>query len=121
MTLSPISFPLCERKWIDINPDRFHQDCFTVSKATMRLLQHHTSIPGRYGAVRFDEIMKEFKAKFDGVSQWSIDDWMSFLNNTEIFELYETSSKQQCPDCNFFLGSRHCLLYLWKMLKNIAK
>ena len=45
--------------------------------------------------------MKEFKAKFDGVSQWSINAWMSFLNNTEIFELYETSSKQQCPDCNF--------------------
>ena len=79
VTLSPISFLLCQRKWIDINPERFHQDCFST----------------------FHEIMKEFKAKFDGVSQWSINDWMSFLNNTEIFELNETSSKQQCPDCNF--------------------
>ena len=103
VTLSPISFPLCERKWIDINPERFHQDCFTVSEATIRLLRHHPSIPGEDdGAVRFDEIMKEFKAKFDGVSQWSINDRMSFLNNTEIFELYETSSKQQCLDCKFF-------------------
>ena len=111
VTLSPISIPLCERKWIDINPERFHQDCFTVSKATIRLLRHHPSIPGEDdGAVRFDEIMKEFKAKFDGVSQWSINDWMSFLNNTEIFELYETSSKQQCPDCNFFceVGFVYC-------------
>ena len=42
-------------------------------------------IPGEDDrAVRFDEIMKEFKAKFDGVSQWSINDWMSFLNNTDL-------------------------------------
>ena len=49
-------------------------------------------------------------------------DLIADMNNTEIFELCETSSKQQqCPDCNFILGSRRCLLYLRKMLKNIAK
>ena len=29
--------------------------------------------------------------------------------------------KTAMPWLQFFLGSRHCLLYLWKMLKNIAK
>ena len=45
VTLSPISIPLRERKWIDINPERFRQDCFAVSKAMIRLLRHHPSSP----------------------------------------------------------------------------
>ena len=31
------------------------------------------------GAVRCDDIMEDCKAKFDGASQWSINDWISFL------------------------------------------
>ena len=80
VTLSPTSIPLRERKWIDINPERFRQDCFTVSKAIVRLLRHDQSIPREDdGAVRFDDIMEEFKKKFDGALQWSINDWISFL------------------------------------------
>ena len=32
------------------------------------------------------------------------------MNNTEIFELCETCSKQQCPDCNLYweAGIVHC-------------
>ena len=30
-TVSPTSIPLRERKWIDINPERFRLDCFAVS------------------------------------------------------------------------------------------
>ena len=33
VTLSPISIPVREKKWIDINPERFRQDCFAVSKS----------------------------------------------------------------------------------------
>ena len=29
-------------------------------------------------------------------------DLIADMNNTEIFELCETSSKQQCPDCNLY-------------------
>ena len=36
VTLSPIPIPVRERNWIDINPERFRQDCFTVSKAMIR-------------------------------------------------------------------------------------
>ena len=45
VTLSPIPIPVRERKWVDINPVRFRQNCFTVSKAMIRLLRHHPSIP----------------------------------------------------------------------------
>ena len=33
VTLSSISIPVRERKWIDINPERFRQDCFAASKS----------------------------------------------------------------------------------------
>ena len=44
--------------------------------------------------------------KFSKVSQ----DLIADLNNTEIFELCENSSKQQCPDCNahWELGIIYC-------------
>ena len=31
VALSP-SVPILERKWIDINPEKFHEDCLAVSK-----------------------------------------------------------------------------------------
>ena len=70
MTLSPISIPVRERNWIDINPKRFRQDCLTVSKAMIRSLRHDQSAYRENdGAVRFDDIMEEFKKKFDGALQ----------------------------------------------------
>ena len=80
VTLSPISIPLRERKWININPERFRQDCVAVSKAMIRLLQHDQLIPGEDdGAVRFDDLAENVKAEFDGTSQRSIEAWITFL------------------------------------------
>ena len=46
----------------------------------IRLLRHDQSVSREDdGAVRFDDIMEEFKAKFDGTSQWSFDDWLTCL------------------------------------------
>ena len=68
-----------KEKWIDINPEKFHEDYFAVSKAMIRLLRHGSSIPREDdGAVRFDDLTEEFKAKFDGTSQWSINAWITF-------------------------------------------
>ena len=47
VTLSSMFIPLRERKWIDVNPERFRQDCFVVSKATIQLLRHDQSVPRR--------------------------------------------------------------------------
>ena len=58
VTLCPISFLVRDRNWTDINPERFLQDCFTVSKAMIRLLRHDPSIPREDdGAVRCDDFV----------------------------------------------------------------
>ena len=83
LTLSPTSIPNRERTWIDINPE-ICPECFTVSKAMIRLPRHHPSIPRECdGTVRFDHFMREFKAKFDGTSQQSITDLRSFWQKEE--------------------------------------
>ena len=51
-----------------------------MSKAMIRLLRHDQSVPREDDrAVRFDDIMEEFKKKFDGAFQWSIFDWIPIL------------------------------------------
>ena len=45
-----------------------------------RLLWHDDTVHREDdGAVRFDDLADKFKAKLDGTSQWSIEDWISFL------------------------------------------
>ena len=58
-----------------------------------------------------ESFLQEFKHtkennKFSKESQ----DLIADMNNTEIFELCETSSKQQCPDCNLYweVGIVYC-------------
>ena len=46
----------------------------------IRLLRHNPSISREHnGAVRFDDIMEEFKANFDATLQWPTNDWITFL------------------------------------------
>ena len=42
-TLTPVSIPYHERKWIDVDPGKFSQGCFEVSKFMIRLLRHDDS------------------------------------------------------------------------------
>ena len=80
LTLTPVSIPGRERKWIDVDPGKFSQGCFEVSKFMIRLLRYDPSIPrGDDGAVRFDDLEGKSKAKSDGTSQWPIEAWISFL------------------------------------------
>ena len=60
LTLSPVSIPYHERKWIDIDPEPFNACCFAVSKFMIRLLRHDKIIPREDdGAVRFDDIIEK--------------------------------------------------------------
>ena len=43
-TLSPVSFPHNERKWMDTEPGTFSQGCWEVSKLMIRLLRHDESV-----------------------------------------------------------------------------
>ena len=69
-------------KWIFIETQRSHdQKCYEVSKAMTRLLRHDRSVPLEIdGAVLFDDVFEECrKKKFDGSSQWPLNDWISIL------------------------------------------
>ena len=81
VTLYSASVPLRERKCIDINPEKYHHDCFVVSKAMIRLLRHHQSVTLEDdGAVVFDDILEEFKKK-KFLLQWPMNNWISILAN----------------------------------------
>ena len=87
VTMSPISIPIRDTKWMDINPERFREDYLAVSKAMIRLLRHNLSLPREDdGTVHFDDIREEFKAKFDGTSQWPVDAWMTSLGPKKRFQ-----------------------------------
>ena len=80
--LTSVSVLVLERKWIDIETQRSHDHkCYTVSKATTRLLRQDQSVPrGSDGAIHYSDIMEECrKQKFDDASQWSLNDWISIL------------------------------------------
>ena len=65
ITLTPVSVALLERKWMDINPGDYDQTCFVVSKAMARLQRHDQTLCSSEtdGAVKFDDIIEEFKKK----------------------------------------------------------
>ena len=44
LTWSPVSIPCHERKWIDVDPGKFSQGCFEVSKIWIRLFRHDDTI-----------------------------------------------------------------------------
>ena len=74
VTLTSVSIPVLERKWIDIETQRSHDHkCYEVSKAINRLLRHDQSVPrGSDGAIHYSDIIEECrkKKKFDDASQW---------------------------------------------------
>ena len=80
VNLSSNYVPIRERKWIDINPANFSQTCFAVSKDMIRLLRHAKNSPQEDdGAVRCDDLIGEFRVKFVGTLQWTVDDWENCL------------------------------------------
>ena len=82
VTLSSVSISVRDRKWIDIETQRSHdQKCYRVSKAMTRLLRRDQTVPREIdGAVLFDDVLEECrKKKFDGAAQWSFNDWISML------------------------------------------
>ena len=74
-----MSIPYRERKWTDVDPGKYSQGCFEVSKFTIRLLRHCDTVHRENdGAVIFDDLAEKFKAKFDGTLPWSIESLDNF-------------------------------------------
>ena len=80
ITMSLVSVPYRERKWIDIEPGKFSYGCFEVSKFMIRLLRHDGSVHREdEGAVRIDDLAEMFKSRFAATSHWPIQAWISYL------------------------------------------
>ena len=78
--LSLVSIPYRERKRIDVEPGKFSQGCFEVSKFMIRLLPHDDTVHREDdGAVSFDDLAEKCESKFDCTSQWPIEAWITFL------------------------------------------
>ena len=59
-TLTPVSVPLRERKWLDVNPGSYDHECYVISKAITRLLRHDQNIPRETdGAIKYEDIVEE--------------------------------------------------------------
>ena len=65
VTLSSVSIPVRERKWIDIETQRSHdQKCHQVSQAMTRLPRHDRTVPWQIdGAVLVDDVLEECRKK----------------------------------------------------------
>ena len=80
-TLTSVHIPLLVRERIDFETQRSHyHKCYEVSKAITRLPRHDQSVPrGSDGAIHHSDIIEECRKKFDGASQWLLEDWISTL------------------------------------------
>ena len=92
-TLSSVSIPYLERKWIDVEPGTFDPNCLEVSKLMIRLLRHDDSINRENdGAVKFEDLASIYQSRIMSSSHWSIRTWLSLLQRgggmKKIFQLY---------------------------------
>ena len=79
-TLSPVSIPYRERKWIDVEPGTFDHNCLEVSKLKFRLLRHDDTVNREEdGAVKFEDLASIFRSRITSSSHWSIRTLLSFL------------------------------------------
>ena len=78
VTLTPVSIPVRERRWTDIETQRSnHQKCFEASKAVVRLLRHDQTIHrDTDGAIQYNDIIEGcIKKMVDGAAQWPYQLW----------------------------------------------
>ena len=60
ITLTLVTVPVHERKWVDVNPGSYDHECYVVSKAMTRLPRHDQHILRQTDrAVTFDDIVVE--------------------------------------------------------------
>ena len=81
-----------------------------------QLIEKFENFPNKESFLQDFKQTKEIN-KFSEESQDLIVD----MNNTEIFVLCETSSKTAMSRLQLLLGSRHCLLIMRKMLRDLEK
>ena len=74
ITLTPVSVPLGERKWVDVNPGSYHE-CYVTSKEMIR--QRHITI--FFGQQTEQWNLKILLKKTTKGKGWPLNDWISTL------------------------------------------
>ena len=68
---------------MDVDPGSCDHECHVISKTMTRLLRYDQNSPREIDeAVKYEDIDEEFNKKrkiFEGASQWSLNDWISIL------------------------------------------
>ena len=79
-TLSSVSIPHHERKWVDVEPGTFDQHFLEVSKLMIRLVRHDDSVDREEdGAVRFEDLASMIRSRNESTLHWSNRTCLSFL------------------------------------------
>ena len=72
----PITIPMSERRWINIEPAESSLSAYEVSKKVINLLRHNQTVQREDdGAVQFWRIKFHLRNQFSQISCWSDDRW----------------------------------------------
>ena len=85
-TTSPtVTSPHHLREWMDVEPGKYDESCFEVSKKMIRLLRHDPSVLREDGgAVEFRTLAPMFRSEFTCSPHWSIRTWLNSLQKEEV-------------------------------------
>ena len=74
------TIPLCERKWIDIEPSKQDLDSYDLSKKVINLLRHNQTLHREeHGAIEFCKIKSHLRNHHSQIQNWSDDRWQACL------------------------------------------
>ena len=72
--------PLCERKWIDIEPSKQDLESYNLSKKVVNLLRHNQKLHREEdGAIQFYKIKFHLRDYHSQIQNWSDDRWKACL------------------------------------------
>ena len=74
------TIPLCERRWIDIEPSKQDLDSYDLSKKVINLLRHNQTLHREEdGAIQFYKIKFHLRDHHSQIQNWSDDRWKACL------------------------------------------
>ena len=74
------TIPLCERKWIDIEPSNQDLESYDLSKKVVNLLRHNQKLHREEdGAIQFYKIKFHLRDHHPQIQNWSDDRWIASL------------------------------------------
>ena len=102
-SIGTTTIPLCERKWIDIEPSKQDLESYDLSKKVINLLRHNQKLHREEdGAIQFYKIKFHPRDHHSQIQNWSDDRWKACL-------AAGGGSKRRYQYCSDNLGS---IIYL---------